>query len=162
MFWSSRLGIMHFSLFLHCISLYQVLEFPLEILEVLGSIWDQKGSGKCCLGEQSTRAGYGSDVRHPLQKNRRLARRLAPRWYTRSKPNFLSTTFIMRSDLWQRRHSPAADAERPLERRHQPARVLERWSMCFGATYGSDLVHPRRVLSYVENLCFIWASEVIN
>ncbi|KAG5400169.1 hypothetical protein IGI04_014776 [Brassica rapa subsp. trilocularis] len=56
----------------------EVLEFPLEILEVLGSIWDQKGSGKCCLGEQSTRAGYGSDVRHPLQKNRRLARRLAP------------------------------------------------------------------------------------
>ncbi|KAG5400170.1 hypothetical protein IGI04_014777 [Brassica rapa subsp. trilocularis] len=37
--------------------LLKVLEFPLEILEVLGSIWDQKGSGKCCLGEQSTRAG---------------------------------------------------------------------------------------------------------
>ncbi|KAF3592911.1 hypothetical protein DY000_02023499 [Brassica cretica] len=48
-----------------------VLEFPLEFLEVLGSIWDQKGSGKCCLSEQSTKAGYGSDLRHPLQVKRR-------------------------------------------------------------------------------------------
>ncbi|KAF3522801.1 hypothetical protein F2Q69_00047983 [Brassica cretica] len=48
-----------------------VLECPLEFLEILVSMWDQKGSEKCCLSEQSTRAGYGSDLRHPLQTKRR-------------------------------------------------------------------------------------------
>ena len=160
------------------------MEFPLEFLEVLRSIWDQKGSGKCCLDEQSTRAGYGSDMRHPLQKSRSWrdvlhrgdtpapsptsCRRLSwfgatswsdvthPRGVLERWSKFCGATYG--SDLVYPRQMQSDLWSDVIN----PRGVLERWSKFCGATYGSDLVYPRRVLSYVENLCFIWAFEVIK
>ncbi|KAG5385125.1 hypothetical protein IGI04_036595, partial [Brassica rapa subsp. trilocularis] len=63
-----RLGITRFSLLLHCISLYQVLEFPLEFLET--SKAPERGTGATC-DTRSRRVEVGAtsctEVIHPLQ-----------------------------------------------------------------------------------------------
>ncbi|KAG5381837.1 hypothetical protein IGI04_033307 [Brassica rapa subsp. trilocularis] len=94
---------MHFSLFLHCISLYQVLEFPLEILEA--SKAPERGTGATC-DTRSRRIEGWRDVLH-------------------------------------RGDTPAPSPT-----------SCRRLSLC-GATYGSDVTHPRRMQSD------LW-SDVIN
>ncbi|KAF3522803.1 hypothetical protein F2Q69_00047981 [Brassica cretica] len=92
---SANYGLCILVSFLHCISLYQVLECPLEFLEILVSIWDKKGSGKCCLSEQSTGADYGSDLRNPLQTKRRQRDLL--HWGEAPAPSSTSCRQLLRS-----------------------------------------------------------------
>ncbi|KAG5414588.1 hypothetical protein IGI04_002155 [Brassica rapa subsp. trilocularis] len=121
---------MHFSLFLHCISLYQVLEFPLEILEA--SKAPERGTGATCdtrsrriEGWRDALATSCTEVIHPLQAQllvddfhyaeRPMAATSLTRGGCRATSGATSSTrarfgevkHVFRSDLWERPSAPA-------------------------------------------------------
>ncbi|KAG5389693.1 hypothetical protein IGI04_031234, partial [Brassica rapa subsp. trilocularis] len=111
---------MHFSLFLHCISLYQVLEFPLEILEA--SKAPERGTGATC-DTRSRRIEGWRDVLHRAQllvddfhyAERPMAATSLTRGGCRATSGATSSTrarfgevkHVFRSDLWERPSAPA-------------------------------------------------------